>query len=390
MKSGKHYKVIVIGSGPAGTNSAIRLAENGIPVLLLEKEKLPRYKTCGGGLISIATLNLPKDLKTPYDKEIFNVIIRENLSNKSFRLIRPEPIIKMVMRDSFDNALVNLAEAKGVDIKDNCEVTNIYEYEDGLKISTNKGDYTADFLIGADGGTGITTRLYNTNVNRIPAVELEAEVDRDTFAKFSGNARFDFGIPPKGYGWVFPKAAHLSIGVLAYEKDSYNLNKTLQNYLNYLGINNTISGKKHGYFIPQLNGKGLFFNKRIYLVGDAAGLTDPITSEGISYAIRSGLITADSLIDGDFESLRVLPLFKQRINKLLMDIKSAKFAANFIYRYPVIRKLLFSLYGYKLCNLMIDISENKRNYTKIIQNPISYLKLVKYVFIRMQDEYVRK
>jgi geranylgeranyl reductase family protein len=382
MQAKEKYKVIIIGSGPAGSTAALTLAEAGVSVLILEKEKLPRYKTCGGGIIGLAADNLPIEINGLAMRQIFKANVNEILSEKEFTPERRKPIIRMVMRDEFDNALVNRAVEVGAEFKDECEVTDIKKEKTGIQVITNNGKFRAEFLICADGATGISSRLYNKKIKRIPAVELEAEVDSKTFSRFQESARFDFGIPQKGYAWVFPKDRHLSIGVLAYEHESENLNKILQSYLDYLGIGKINSSKKHGYFIPQLKRKEMYFDDRIYLIGDAAGLTDPITAEGISYAVRSGLASANALLDSSFESIYSLTLFKRYIKQLLIEIRSAKLVSIFVYKYPKMRKLLFKLYGSKLCNLMIDISQAERNYTRLISNPMSYVKLIKYVFVK--------
>ena len=101
----EHFDVAVIGSGPSGASTAFHLAKKGISTVLIEKEKLPRYKTCGGGFVYRGRRNLPFDISSVVEREFHTVDIF--LGNTlHFKTEREDPTITMIMRDSFDNLIV--------------------------------------------------------------------------------------------------------------------------------------------------------------------------------------------------------------------------------------------------------------------------------------------
>lgn len=370
------YDVIIIGSGVAGTSAAYFLARGGKNVLLLEKESLPRYKTCGGGVISRISGILPYEINPVVDKQMYTADIFDHLNNINFHVKRDEPIINMTMRESLDFFMLGKASEEDAIFKDKEAVTDIIQNDDHVEVTTEKEKYRARFLVAADGATGITVRKLGIqkNFKRIPALEHEIYVDNNQFEKYSKTVRFDFGFVLAGYAWVFPKKEHLSIGLFTMNGSGINLRKYLDEYINMLGIKDIIEEKKHGYYIPFYKKKEFTYG-RILLVGDAAGLTDPITGEGISYAIESGQCAADAIIKGRNKIEFVINSYEKKLKKITTELKYAKLLSFFVYTSPTLRKFVFKRYGKKLSELMTDVITGRKRYSKLMKDPLNYLKL---------------
>jgi geranylgeranyl reductase family protein len=372
------YDAIIIGGGVAGTSAAYFLAKGGKNVLLLEKETLPRYKTCGGGVISRISEILPYEINTAVDKRMYTADIFDHVNNLSFHVKRNEPIINMTMRENLDYFMLEKAYEENATYNSEETVTDIHQTSEYVEVVTEKEKYSAKFVIAADGASGITVRKLGMqkNIKKIPALEHEISVDNNQLDIHSRTARFDFGFVPAGYAWVFPKKEHLSIGLFTMNGLGVSPRQYLDKYINMLGIKDIKEEKKHGYYIP-LYMKKEFTNGRILLVGDAAGLTDPITGEGISYAIESGKCAAEAILKGGNDIDIVIESYQQNLKGIVTELKYAKILSFFVYSSPNLRKFVFRRYGKKISELITDVIMGRKKYSKLLKNPMNYLKLFK-------------
>ena len=153
------FDIAIIGSGPSGAMAAYKAAEEGKKVVLIEKEKLPRYKTCGGGLVFRGRNNLPFNIDQVVEKEFKEIEVFFENSPHFFTAKRNEPIITMVMRDSFDQFLVEKAKEKGAILWEDTLLKDLERSDDGLILTTSRGNIQCSYLIAADGVLSNTARL---------------------------------------------------------------------------------------------------------------------------------------------------------------------------------------------------------------------------------------
>ena len=262
------------------------------------------------------------------------------------------------------------------------EVKKIFNLENEVELIINEKSYHTKFVIAADGATGIATKSLGL-VNKLKVPALECEIfGHSLFKRFKDSVRFDYGIVPHGYAWVFPKAAHLSVGIAVMKKSGTSLHNLLSKYLRALNINQEEIEEmdKHGFMIPLYSGKNKLSSGRVLIVGDALGLADPITAEGISYAIESGQLAARAIINGKFELTEVVKIYQQLLKPLLKELRYAKVLAWFVYGNPAVRRSVFKHYGARISELLTDVIMDEKKYSEILKNPKNYLKLFRPLF----------
>ncbi len=377
------YDAAIIGGGPAGASAAYFLSEAGMKVILFEKQSLPRYKTCGGGIIQNVSSILPFGFNEVIENYCFKAEIYDHKARLNFSANRDAPIIMMVMREDFDNYLLSMAKAFGAKIMDETAVSDIDFLSDYVNVLTSANQIKTKFVLAADGAAGTVSQRIGVknNVTKLPALEGEIHVNELDYEKYRKSARFDFDIIPFGYGWVFPKNHHLSVGVVRMKKGSENLHLMLEKYLEVLEINEIVKMEKHGFYIPINNGLKKFSTGRILLTGDAAALADPVTGEGISSAILSGKLAAEAIIEGNSEKSKVSKIYNEKIKTaIIKEHFYAGIISELVYTFPNIRKFLFKKYGKNLVEIMTDIITGKKMYSKIVTSPKNYMKLIKYFF----------
>ena len=210
------YDVIIVGTGPAGGMCAYELSKRNLRVLLLEKEKLPRYKVCAVGLTKKAVDILPEDIRDIAENYTFNTHLTLNHGWR-FAKTTSFPIVTMVMRDKFDYFLVQKSKYYGVNLIDQTRVNFVKEFPDYVLVTTEKGNFKSKVIIGADGVTSLVARSLELRKKPKLGAALEGEIfpinDSANLSVYDGSLHLDFNVIPKGYGWIFPKRDHLSVGV---------------------------------------------------------------------------------------------------------------------------------------------------------------------------------
>ncbi|MDC8450516.1 MAG: geranylgeranyl reductase family protein [Nitrospira sp.] len=379
------YDVIVVGSGPAGACAAWRLAKAGVPVAVLEKATLPRYKTCGGGIVGRAMQTLPVDVRHVAEQDCHTAQLNLLDAGLSFTTHRSTPIVSMTMRSRFDFDILSAAQAVGAAVHERCAVENVSCHGDFVTVVTNGGAMRARFVVAADGALSTVARKMDLADGRvlIPTLEYEATIPHSRLEKLHGTARFDVGLLPHGYAWAFPKRQHLSIGVLSMGQCGSDLKSAMAYYLDLLGCGSVTQIERHGYVIPIRPRRGPFVEKRILLVGDAAGFADPVTGEGISFAISSGLLAAHALVDGQLDEDSVRNAYTGSVAEtILPELQRGRLLARLLYHFPRTRSWAFSQYGQRLSEAVTDVMAGKRQYRDLTFKPRILLRLLSSKWLR--------
>ncbi len=372
------YDVAIVGGGPAGASAAWALARKGVRVVVIEKATVPRYKTCGGGVVRRAARLLPLDLRDSADLMCHRVELNFLDSDLHFEVNRTEPVVTMTMRSQLDARLLAEAAKVGAEILSPCTAKAVVDRPDGLEMTTTRGVVVGGFIIGCDGAGSRVARMagWNERLSMMPACEWEVYVDDDVLERFQRAPRFDFGVVAAGYAWVFPKQDHLSIGVASIHPGSFRGQRILEDYMARVGVGNVQRIERHGYVIPARPRKHVA-RGRFLLAGDAAGLIDPVTGEGITFAIRSGQLAAEALLEMGFDSERVGEAYEQKIaREILPEIRVGRVLARVLYDYPRVTSWLFRRYGTALCNAVAKVISGEKTYRELLFTPTNYLKLL--------------
>ncbi|MCH7409303.1 geranylgeranyl reductase family protein [Belliella sp. DSM 111904] len=353
----KNFDVVVVGSGPAGGMAALEAAKGGLSVAILEKESLPRYKTCGGGLVFRGREMLPFDFNHVIMSSYNDLYIYFDHMELPLVAKRDYPIVTMIMRDSFDELIVKEAGKFGAILLENHQLKGI-EFQESIQLITSQGSISCKYLIAADGVMGPTAKLAGWKETRktIPALEYEIEVDSESFERLSKEARFDIDAIPKGYGWCFPKKNHLSVGVGTFEKRKVNLREYYHEYVKKLGVKEVISEQAHGFQVPVSPRTDGFVRQNVFLTGDAAGFADPLTAEGITNALYSGSL-AGKAIAQNFNSptLAEQAYLEALEERLLPELKFTGYLAKLFYHQKTLRNFLMKQNGQRYCEKITDV-----------------------------------
>jgi geranylgeranyl reductase family protein len=330
--------------GPAGANAAYHLGRSGMKVLAFEKRNLPRTKLCAGGITAKSFPLLDFDFSLAVEQEIRSAYI----CFRHGHVIDYPDLDKagyVVDRRSFDYLLANRAKDNGVEIHDNERVITIAEYNGFIQVSTGIRDYRCRALIGADGVNGVTAK-YLGQKGKSTLLGLEVHVPKSVPVISEKGARlgFYFGDIPGGYGWIFPRKNDASLGIGINSRLAAVARRYLTSFLEKLKIPEKYASATKGHLIPAFSPFTVnrYCRGNILLAGDAGSFVDPITGEGIYYALKSGQDAACSILNaGPGETAS--DTYKQFVeNGIIRELRAAWKIAKPLYAFP---NLSFRLYN---------------------------------------------
>ncbi|HEY9644490.1 MAG TPA: geranylgeranyl reductase family protein [Coleofasciculaceae cyanobacterium] len=328
------YDCIIVGAGPAGGTAAYHLAKRGRSVLVLEKESLPRYKPCGGGVSPQVAEWFDFDFSPAISLRADSLRFTWKMGDPvGAKLDGIEPIW-MVRRDVFDHFLVQQAQKQGAELRDSTEVSGIEFKGDRWQVNTANGPVEGRYLIAADGAKGPMAKwLGFSERKRRLAGALEAEAPANVQ---DSTVHFEFGMVKNGYIWNFPKADGYSIGIGTFRGggEQQDFKSILAEYAASFGIDLKTT-KQYGHPLCLWDGDQILHTQNALLAGEAACVVDPMTAEGIRPSIFSGMKAAEAIDQALGGNANALEQYTQVISKEWgSDMVWAQRLAGVFYRVP--------------------------------------------------------
>jgi geranylgeranyl reductase family protein len=294
----ERFDAIVVGAGPAGSTAARLLAEEGASVLLLDRSRFPRDKPCGGGVTVRAARRLPFSLAPVVQGAVDSLEVGLGYERR-FRRTARGPLVFMTERRELDAFLAGRAAEAGAELREGVKVTAVEQDAGCVSVHGEGLRATAPLLVGADGVNGATARALGAGAARRLCVGLEADVPYGAAdeERYRGRAVLELGVVAGGYAWVFPKREHVNVGVAAWESEGPRLRDHLGRLLAHHRLPADALVNVRGYRLPHRAAGSPLARGRIALAGDAAGLVDPLSGDGIYEAFASAGVAAGAALD---------------------------------------------------------------------------------------------
>ena len=374
------YDVIVSGAGPAGSYAAYRCAKAGLRTVLLEKMGTPRDKVCAGGVLERAVRTL--DFPIPdgvIEKEIMGMAL---ISGDSRSEIRSKGRMGITVRRSvFDDFLVKKAESVGAEFLDEVGSTEANELEDEVRVVTKRGEFRGKLLIVAEGvNSPNAKRLVGEYVKneQVAGVTVELNLNQDPgdlmeFHFFHSDGK-RFHPPALGYGWMFPRrnACNIGIGVKGMGKEALQARiKEIADVTEARCSGGAQVGPQRAHPFP-LRMRRTIRSRRSMVVGDAGGLANPATGEGLSYAFQTARLASDSATDFITNGNGAAPAIYERRcrDTVISDINGARLIAGAIRSTlgPLSTGKFFESFcaSDKLVRASFDIIQGNRNWHALL------------------------
>ena len=277
----------------------MHLARGGARVLLADRARFPRDKPCGGGLTGRALHYAPCDVEPVVEHVVDRFVVRSGYRGRVARK-SATPLIRMTQRRHLDAYLAEQAVTVGASFRDGSVVTDLGVLADGVSARVGGSSVHASFVIGADGANGVVARAAGLGEGIRHGVALEGNVSWDelTLEDYCGTAWVELGVVPGGYGWVFPKGNHANLGVGGWLAEARKLRDHLGRLAREHRLAPSALSGVRGHRLPMRESGAAAAHGRTLLVGDAAGLVDPLSGDGIYEAFVSAKLAAEAILAG--------------------------------------------------------------------------------------------
>lgn len=376
----KMQEVLIIGGGPAGSTLGYLLSNKGYKTTIIEKQKFPRSKLCGG-LLTEKTFKLIMRLYQIDRNELesepflrFSTVgyeLRYRLTK--LRSKNCQYPFHFVDRAGFDNFLLTRAKDAGCRVIEDEPVVGVDRLK-GMVTTKNKA-YKARLVVGADGASSIVSRALPHGIidrnswHKNCAIGIESRIKKKDCPLTTDRPIIFFGFCNAGYSWIFPNQDTLLIGMGGINQ--YNRGQFLNLYKQFIsaiGISPEIKPAYRSHLIPYGNFLRKPFFKNLFLVGDAAGFVDPLTGEGIFCAIKSSELLASAIVSSTNVD-NIGELYFDLLNKVILSELDKSMAIrnklSFLFNrnhkpiYGLPMGLFFSLFSDRFVNMFHGMNDRK-------------------------------
>lgn len=297
--------VLIVGAGPAGTAAARTAAGAGLSVVIIDRHRFPRDKACGGLLSRRAQRALGFDVPpalihaTPHGIRLVSEVGREVLA------LDRGPIGHIISRSEFDSHLLERAVAAGARFCSETMIGSLTSEPNGrILAETSAGCYSVGHVIGADGAfstTGLLAGIRRSWSEWEHGFGLSLDVPVTGRQLDAVGDVVEFHLQPVlcGMGWVFPRGDCVTIGLAGLAIERYQVTLQFERFLRF------VLGRLHAsppdrrpraWYLPAGGRRRRISSGRVLLVGDAAGLIDPLAGEGLHAALTSGRMAAEAVV----------------------------------------------------------------------------------------------
>jgi len=364
----KHFDVIILGAGPAGTACAMALENKGLKVALIDKATFPRDKICGDAIPGQAFKAL-KLINPKWELQLREQCEQTQIISSRFYISKTKSFnYKWVSyacnskRIDFDNFLFNIVkEQTNTEIFQNNHVIKLTKTQDNINcILENDFELTSTFIVGCDGNRSIVKRSFLEQQTAKKKVYSAARAYyKGISGGIAGENEFHLVNKVDGYFWIFPLPNdyyNIGFGIVT---DKTKKNKPVKNIRKVLAQviesdrfkarfeDAKLVGKINGFGLPIWTNYHRISGERFILAGDAASLVDPLQGHGIDKAIWSGMIAANQIQrcfkHGNFEADFMLDYEKDINQKFGIELQRSYYLMKFLSKYPIVLKLLFYL-----------------------------------------------
>jgi geranylgeranyl reductase family protein len=312
------YDVAILGAGPAGSSAAYRLADAGASVLLLDKATFPRDKPCGGGVTGRAARQLPFSI----DPVVVDVVDRMECGLRYRKHVTRHaraPIAYMTERRRLDHFLVQKAAEAGAEVRE------------GETVDARELD--ARIVIGADGCNGSSAKQLELAERVVHGVALEANYPYEE--RYAGAIVLEIAVIRGGYGWIFAKGDHLNIGVGGNGEEAPKLRAELRKMCEAYGIDPDAARDTRGYRLPMRLPRTRLARGTTAVIGDAAGLVDPFSGDGMYEAFLSAKLVTNAALDVLAGRAENLDAYQAAVERRIVPLTRAGWGAKSAFeRFP--------------------------------------------------------